>query len=84
MVNDFAVPVQVTPALVYDGVTVMVAVIGALVLLVAVNEAIFPVPLAARPIDVVLFTQLYTVPETEPEKVTAVVALLLQITWLDG
>jgi len=36
----------------------MVAVTGAVVAFVPVNDAIFPVPLAARPIDVVLFVQL--------------------------
>ena len=39
------------------GVTVMVAVTGALVLLVAVNEAMSPEPLAARPMLVLLFVQ---------------------------
>ena len=43
------VPVQVTPALVYDGVTVNVTVIGVLVALV--NEPlILPVPLVAIPV----------------------------------
>ena len=51
MVNVLAVPVQPLA----DGVTVIVAVMGALVLLVAVNDAILPVPFAARPIEVVLF-----------------------------
>ena len=40
------------------GVTVMVDVTGALVKLVAVNEAILPVPLAANPIDGLLLVQL--------------------------
>ena len=40
------------------GVTVMVPVVGALVVLVAVKEAIFPLPLAAKPIVVLLFVQL--------------------------
>jgi hypothetical protein len=38
----------------------MVAVTGAFVVLVAVNEPMLPVPLAASPIDVVLFVQLNT------------------------
>lgn len=38
------------------GVTVIVAVIGELVALVAVKAAILPVPLAARPMVVLLFT----------------------------
>ena len=40
------------------GVTVIVAVTGALVAFVAVNDAISPVPFAANPIDGVLFVQL--------------------------
>ena len=55
----------------YVGVTVIVAVIGALVVLVVMNEAISPVPLAARPIAVLLFVQLYTVLVTkDPPNVT--------------
>ena len=51
----------------------------------AVKLAILPVPLAARPIEVALFVQLYTVPGgavTAPVKVTAVVAEPLHNTWL--
>ena len=40
------------------GVTVIVPVIGAFVALVAVNEAISPLPLAAKPIAVLSFVQL--------------------------
>ena len=58
MVYVSGVPVQVTLLLVYDGVTVIEAVTGAVPALVAVNEEMFPVPLAARPIDAELFTQL--------------------------
>ena len=58
MVNVAGVPLQVAPALVYVGVTVMVAVNGALVTLVATNAGILPVPLAAMPIEVLLFVQL--------------------------
>ena len=43
------------------GVTVIVAVIGVAPVFVAVNDAIFPVPLAAKPIDVLLFVQEYPV-----------------------
>ena len=57
------------------GVTVMVAVTGALVLLVAKNALISPVPVAANPIEVVLLVQVYVVPVTPNEvpKVTALV-----------
>ena len=58
MVNVLDVPTQLTPLLVYVGVTVMVAVTGAVPALVAVKEAILPAPLAARPMDGSLFTQL--------------------------
>ena len=61
----------------------MVAVIGALVVLVAAKEAMLPVPLAARPIAVLLLVQLYTVPVTAPLKVTAVVLAPLHTTSLD-
>ena len=79
MVNVIGVPVQVVPALVYVGVTVIVPVIGAVVALVAVNE-ISPVPLAPRPIAVFEFVQLYTVPGTAPVKV-AVVTVPTQTVW---
>jgi len=52
----------------------MVATCGTLVVLVAVKLAILPVPLAARPIVVLVLVQLYTVPATAPVKFTAVVA----------
>jgi len=40
-----------------EGVTVIVALIGVVPGLVAVNEAIFPVPLEANPIAVLVFVQ---------------------------
>ena len=58
MVKLLLVPVQVTPPDVNTGVTVIVATTGALVALVAVKLAMLPVPLAARPIVVLLFVQL--------------------------
>ena len=66
MVNVWAAPGQ--PAA--DGVTVIVAVTGVLVKLMAVNAGIFPLPDAAKPIDVLLFVQLKVVPLIAPEKVT--------------
>lgn len=62
----------------------MVAVTGEVPVLMAVKLAILPVPLAARPMEVVLFVQLYTVPGglvTAPVKVTAVVGAPLHTTW---
>ena len=58
IVNVVGEPVQVVPPLVYVGVTVIVAVTGAVVVFTAVKEGILPVPLAARPIEVVLLVQL--------------------------
>ena len=57
-----------------NGITLMVAVTGAAVKLIAVNEGIFPAPFAARPIEVLLFVQLKPVPLTAPLKLTALVA----------
>ena len=74
MVNTSGVPVQ--PFAV--GVTVMVAVMIVLPELVAVNEGIFPVPLAASPMDVVLLLHAKVVPETGPLKVIADVVAPLQ------
>jgi hypothetical protein len=39
------------------GVMLIVPKIGAFVVFVAVNEGIFPLPLAAKPIEVLLFVQ---------------------------
>ena len=80
IVNVIGVPVQVVAPLVYVGVTVIVAVCTTAVALVAVKLAILPVPDAARPIVVLLFVQLYTVPGTLPVKFTAVVAEPLHST----
>lgn len=52
----------------------MVAVCTTAVALVAVKLAILPVPLAARPIVVLVLVQLNTVPATAPVKVIAAVA----------
>lgn len=43
------------------GVTVIVALTGAFPVLVAVNEAMSPVPLAANPMEVAVLVQLYVV-----------------------
>jgi len=67
-----------------DGVTVTVATTGAFVALVATNEGILPVPLAAKPMLGVLFVQLKIVPATLPVKFTGNVLVLLQFTWLPG
>jgi hypothetical protein len=60
------------------GVTVIVAVTEVVPGLVAVNAAMFPVPVAASPIEVLLLLQLKIVPLTDPVKLTAVVDVPLQ------
>ena len=78
IVNVIGVPEQVMPPLLKFGVTVIVPVIAALVVLVAVKLGILPAPDAASPIPVLLFVQVNTVPGTVPANVTAVVADPLQ------
>ena len=58
MIKFCGVPLQVAPALVYDGVTVIVAVIAVVPALVAVKLGMLPDPLAPKPIAVLLFDQL--------------------------
>lgn len=83
MVNVCALPGQVTLLLVNCGVTVTVEVTMAeLEGLRAANAVIFPVPLAARPIEVRLFAQVYEVPV--PEKATGAVLVLWHTTWFAG
>ena len=53
------------------GVIVIVAVIGDVVALVAVNEGILPEPLAARPMAVLLFVHVKVVPATGPAGLVA-------------
>ena len=79
MVNVCGVPGQ--PAKL--GVTVMVAVTGDTVALVAVNAAILPEPLAAKPILGVLFVQLNVAP-TVPLKLTAAIGYPAQTVWSAG
>lgn len=74
IVNDLGVPL-VTPSV---GVTMMVAITGAVPVLIAVNAAILPVPLAVRPIDVLLLTQLKMVPGIELTNTTVLVLAPLQ------
>lgn len=76
IVNVCEAPVQPLAT----GVTVMVATCGVIPPLVAVNDAMFPLPNAARPILVLSFVQLKVVPLTPPLKVTAAVEPLLHTT----
>jgi D-ribose pyranose/furanose isomerase RbsD len=82
MVKVVEEPEQLKPPFVNTGVTVIVAITGAEPALVAVNEAMLPAPDAARPIEVALFVQLYTVPGTGPVNDIAAVCALLQTVWL--
>lgn len=82
MVKLVAVPVQLTPPLVNVGVIVIVAVTGAPELLIAVKAGTVLVPDAAKPMEVLLLVQLYTVPVTGPLIATAVVVTPLHTTWL--
>ena len=79
MENVLDGPVHQTPAFVRVGVTVMIAVTGAFVLFRAVNEAMSPEPLAGRPMEGLVLTQLYpVVPEVFiVVKITGAVAPLL-------
>ena len=61
------------------GLTVTVATCVVPPVLAAVKDAIFPVPLAARPMLVLSFVQLNVVPGTVDAKVTALVETPLQI-----
>jgi hypothetical protein len=66
-----------------EGVMVIVAVIGADVAFVAVNVGMFPDPLAASPIAVLLFVQVKVVPLTGPDKEVVVTLAPLQCVWFD-
>jgi hypothetical protein len=62
------------------------AVIGAVPGFVAVKEEMFPVPVAARPIDILSFVQLNTIvpPILLEVKFTAAVEAPLHTTWSAG
>ena len=57
IVNVIDGPVQVTPALVYTGTTMIVATAGVAPAFVAIKLGIFPVPLSARPIEALELVQ---------------------------
>ena len=79
-------PGQLVPPLVNVGVTVIVAITGAVPALSAVKEGIFPMPFAARFIDGVLFVHEYVVdpPDLFVLKLTAVVVEPLHKIWSEG
>ena len=82
IVKVVGVPLQPTDPLVKRGVTVIVAVTGDVPVFTAVKLAMSPVPVAPRPIEGVLFVQLYTIvpPVAVVPKDTAVVVPPLQTT----
>ncbi len=85
--NTFTVYVNVLPApvqLFANGVTVTVAVTADVPELLAVKAAIFPEPLAANPMLVVLFVHPYVVPLTLLLNVTNVVEAPVHTVWLLG
>jgi len=86
MVKVFAGPGQVTPPFVKEGVTVMLALTGDPVELVAIKGEMFPVPLAAKPMLVLLFVQVYVVLPPVFTVVNVIKDVLepLQTTWLSG
>ena len=85
IVNVFGVPGHVVAPLVLTGVTVIVAVTGAGPLLTAIKAGMIGVPtgaepLAANPIVVLLFTQLYAVAFV-PVRTTWLVETPLHTVW---
>lgn len=60
------------------GVTVIVAITGTLVVLIAVKDGIFPLPLAVKPIDVLSLVQVKFVAPNVPVKFIALVVAPLQ------
>jgi hypothetical protein len=65
MVKDETIPAQPFA----EGVIVIVPEMGSFVVFVAVKVGIFPLPLAAKPIEVLLFAHVKVVPATGPESV---------------
>jgi len=68
----------------FEGVTVIVAVSTTLPVFTAVKAGISPLPLAARPMDGLLFVQLKLVPLNVPVKATVFVVDPLHNTWFAG
>jgi hypothetical protein len=66
----------------YTGVTIMVATVFTMPLLIAEKAVMLPVPLAARPMLVLLLVHVNAV--AVPVKLTAVVLIPLHTTWLGG
>ena len=86
MMKVFDGPLQLTEPLVMVGVTVMVAIAGAVPVFIATNAGILPVPVAPSPMLVLLFVQVYKVvpPVLTVPKVTSAVLIVLQTSWSAG
>lgn len=82
IVNVLGVPVQVIPLIVDTGVTVMVPEIAAEPVFAPTKLAMLPVPLAGKPMAVLLLVQLYTVPDTVPTKLIAATLEPTHTAWL--
>lgn len=84
MVNDSGRPSLTVPPLLKCGVTSIVAVTGEVPEFIAGKDDIFPVPLAASPIEVLLLVQKKVVmpPVLFVVKFTVNVLAPLHITWL--
>jgi hypothetical protein len=77
--NEVGVPEQPSNV----GVTVIVPEIAVLKMFVAMNAPMVFVPVAAKPMEVLLLAQLKTVPLTVPVNTTAVLCSPTQSTWFD-
>ena len=86
MVKILDGPSQVTEPLVKCGMTVIVAITGIVPLFTAVKGRMLPLPLAPKPMVVVLLAQVYVVvPDVfKVLKATSDVVELLQTSWLPG
>jgi hypothetical protein len=82
IVNVFVGPLQLTDPPVNTGVMIIVAVTAVEPVFVAVKAAILPEPLAASPMLVLSFVQVYEV--AVPPNVTVDVFDPLHITWFAG
>ncbi len=80
MMNVFGLPGQPFA----DGVTVIVAVTATLLLLIAVKAGIFPLPLAASPMEVLLFVHVKLVFATGLVKLMILVIAPSHTAWLAG
>ena len=84
MVNVLGDPEQVMPPLKYRGVTLIVATMAAVPVFTAVNDPIFPKPVAPIPIPELSFVQANPPPVIVCKKLIAPVGSLLHTTMFEG